>query len=98
MATRFATPVKNNDQFGNQIEISVSTVSRKLEVLEMILLDVQLTDRMPSETKFYLIDAKKMLNFARINFEKGFYNVSDASLILAKKYLERGKLVEKQRY
>ena len=98
MAARFSTLIKNDDQFGNQIEISPSTISRKLEVLEMNLLNVQLADRMPSETQFYLIDAEKMLNFARTNFEKGFYNVSDASLILAKKYLERGKLVEKQRY
>ena len=96
MTAGFATQIKNNGQFANQIEISSSTISRKLEVLEMYLLDLQLTDRNPSETQFYLTDAKRMLNFARINFEKGFYNVSDASLVLAKKYLVRSKLVGKQ--
>ena len=92
MTTRFAPSFTEISQYDNLIEISPNVISQKMKVLEVNLLDIQLTDQLPSEKQLYLIDAKKMLNFARDNLKKGFYHVSDASLLLAKKYLERCKL------
>ena len=92
MTKKFAHSFTGISQYDNLTEISPNAISKKMNLLEVNLLNVQLTDQLPSETQLYLIDAKKMLNFARDNLKKGFYHVSDASLLLAKKYLERCKL------
>ena len=95
MTTRFSTPAISANQFGNKIDATPNDLSRKIEILEFNLLNVKFTEGTSSETQFYFFDAKKMLDFARSNFEKGFYNVSGASLILADKYLEKCNIATK---
>lgn len=91
MKTRPAPSIQNNFQISGQRNISPKKIQQKLEVLEMNLLNVQLTDQISLQNNFYISDAKKMLVFARENYNKGFFNVSDASLLLAKTYIERYK-------
>ncbi|MBC8184278.1 hypothetical protein H8E88_24550 [candidate division KSB1 bacterium] len=91
MKTRPAPSIQNNFQISGQRDISPKKIQQKLEVLEMNLLNVQLTDQISLQNNFYISDAKKMLVFARENYNKGFFNVSDASLLLAKTYIERYK-------
>ena len=92
MTTRFAPSVQKNFQQSKHKKISPEKIQQKMKILEMNLLNVQLTDQVPSENNFYLNDAKKMLLFARENYNKGFFYVSDALLLLAKTYIERCKL------
>jgi hypothetical protein len=92
MKTSTAPSVTANFQKGNQRDISPEKIQRKLEVLEMNLTKAQLSNQVPIHNNFYLNDAKRMLVFARQNYDKGFFYVSDASLLLAKTYIERCKL------
>jgi len=92
MKTSTASSVTKDFQNGKQQKISPEKIQRKLEVLEMNLINVQLTNQVTFQNNFYLNDAKRMLVFARENYDKGFFYVSDASLLLAKTYIERCKL------
>lgn len=92
MKTSTAPSVTANFQNGKQHDISPEKIQRKLEVLEMNLTKAQLSSQVPIHNNFYLNDAKRMLVFARQNYDKGFFYVSDASLLLAKTYIERCKL------
>jgi hypothetical protein len=92
MKTSIAPSVTANFQNGKQHDISPARIQRKLEVLEMNLTNAQLSNQVPFHNNLYLDDAKRMLVFARQNYDKGFFYVSDASLLLAKTYIERCKL------
>lgn len=89
MTTRFATPMNEARQFSDQIAASQNYLSQKLELLEMNLSKLDISKSTSPEIQNYFIDAKNMLKFARSNLEKGFYNVSDASLVLANIYLQK---------
>ncbi len=89
MKTSAAPSIQNNFQIGNQPNISPEKIHQKLEILELNLMNVQLKNQLSSQNNIYISDAKKMLLFARENYHKGFFHVSDASLLLAKTYIER---------
>jgi len=92
MTSRIAPSPKKFSQYDSGFETSPNIISKKIEELEVNLSKVKLSENISSETQYYLFDAKKLLNFARQNFTKGFYNVSDASLLIANKCLERCSL------
>jgi len=75
-------------------EVTPENISNKMDDLEENLFNAQFSDHVPAENLYYLIDAKKMLLFARENYAKGFFHVSIASLLLAKNYIERCGIFE----
>ena len=96
MSTRFAPSATKLFPSIKQVKITPENIFKKMKDLEERLLHAQISDQASVENQNYLIDAKKMLLFARENYEKGFFHVSDASLLLAKNYIERCKLVESE--
>jgi len=91
MANRFALAADELVQFGPGDELSSEFVSKRLERLEIKLLRIQskLSEPAPPGMKFCLEQTEKMLSFARQNYDKGFFHVSDACLRLGKSYLEQ---------
>jgi len=94
MATLSAATAKKLFPKVKRIQVTPEHISKNLNELEEKIVEVELADQIPARDKFYLLDAKKMLLFARENYAKGFFHVSDASLLLARRYLELCKLIE----
>ena len=94
MEERYATMVNELSQFNTTVEISSESISQKLRLLEKNFLKAQFnkTNQISCDIQFYLIHTKTMLDFARQNITKGFLNLADSSLLLAKDYLDRCEL------
>jgi len=85
----------NLPSYGHTLHASVGDISsesifQRLEQFQMKLLKAQIkhNGNDSPDIQLYFDQTQRMLNFAKDNFEKGFFNVSNSCLKLAENYLD----------